>query len=113
MEKPVIKIKRRQCRICRRWFQPDHRQHKRQKICHNPECKKKWHIKTCAKWNKKNSNYFKGIYVQKKIEAKLKSEKIDLASHIKFEQLFKAFSTQQAIMIVCTICFYIKNFKEA
>ena len=35
--------RKRPCRVCRRWFQPDARLGDRQKTCGDPECKREWH----------------------------------------------------------------------
>ena len=59
--------KRRPCRICRRWFTPNPRLKGRQKTCGNAKCKREWHKKKYAEWNKKNSDYFKTNYLQKKL----------------------------------------------
>jgi len=68
-------FKKRPCRICRRWFIPDPRLKDRQMTCADPECKREWHRRKCAEWNKKNSDYFKSNYLQKKLEAATASEK--------------------------------------
>lgn len=61
--------RKRPCRICRRWFLPDPRLKERQMTCGQTECQKQWHKKKCAEWNRKNTDYFKANYLQKKIEA--------------------------------------------
>ena len=61
--------RKRPCRICRRWFLPDPRLKDRQMTCGDPECKRQWHRKRCAQWNKKNADYFKADYLQKKLDA--------------------------------------------
>ena len=68
-------FKKRPCRICRRWFMPNPRLKARQMTCADPECKKQWHRRKCAEWNKRNSDYFKSNYLQKKLEAATGSEK--------------------------------------
>lgn len=60
-------LKKKPCRICRKWFLPDTRPGKRQKTCGNSKCKKKWHAKKCAEWNKKNQTYFSAAYLDKKL----------------------------------------------
>jgi hypothetical protein len=60
--------KKRPCRICGRWFAPDPRLKDRQKTCADPHCKRQWHRKKCAQWNKSNPDYFKSNYLQKKLE---------------------------------------------
>ena len=66
--------KRRPCRICRRWFTPNPRLKGRQKTCGAAKCKREWHKKKCAEWNKKNSDYFKTNYLQKKLNTASTSE---------------------------------------
>ena len=62
-------LKKRPCRICGRWFLPNPRLKDRQMTCGERGCKKQWHRKKCAEWNKKNSEYFKTNYLQKKLDA--------------------------------------------
>ncbi len=61
------KPRKRPCGICRKWFLPDVRQAGRQKTC-SPECSKELHRRNCAKWNKKNTAYFKSNYLDKKLK---------------------------------------------
>lgn len=61
------KSRKRPCRICRKWFSPDPRVGKRQKTCGKQDCQDKWHAKKCAEWNRKNSSYFREIYLSKKL----------------------------------------------
>ena len=61
-------LKKRPCRICRKWFKPNPRVGEDQKTCGNPECRREWHRKKCSEWNKRNSKYFKSIYLSKKLE---------------------------------------------
>ena len=61
--------RKRPCRICRRWFLPDPRLKERQMTCGKTYCKREWHKKKCAEWNRKNRDYFKANYLQKKIDA--------------------------------------------
>lgn len=66
--------KRRPCRICRRWFTPNPRLKDRQKTCGDAKCKREWHRKKYAEWNKKNTDYFRTNYLQKKLDAASPSE---------------------------------------
>ena len=45
------------CRICRRWFQPDARVGERQRACGKPECQTARRQKTQADWRKRNPGY--------------------------------------------------------
>lgn len=60
--------KKRPCSICRRWFMPHPRLKDRQRTCGDPACRKEWHRKQCAQWNKRNGDYFKANYLQKKLD---------------------------------------------
>lgn len=63
------KSNNRPCRICRKWFTPHPRLGDRQKTCGKETCKRKWHAKRCAEWNKKNRSYFQAIYLESKLES--------------------------------------------
>jgi hypothetical protein len=36
--------------------------------CGDPHCKREWHRKKCAEWNRKNGDYFRTNYVHKKLD---------------------------------------------
>ena len=61
--------RKRPCRICRRWFIPNPRLKDRQKTCGDPECQREWHKKKCTEWNRRNPDYFRANYLQKKIDS--------------------------------------------
>ncbi len=66
---PMISVlKKRPCRICGKWYRPNPRVGDSQKTCSDPDCKREWHKKQCARWNKSNKEYFKAIYLSKKLE---------------------------------------------
>ncbi len=74
MQKATV-LRKRPCRICRCWFLPNPRLKDRQMTCADPKCKREWHRKKCSEWNKKNTDYFKTNYLQKKLDAASPSEK--------------------------------------
>lgn len=61
--------RKRPCSICGRWFTPNPRSGDRQKTCGSDECKREQHARSCRKWNRKNRQYFKDIYLTKRLEA--------------------------------------------
>jgi hypothetical protein len=65
------KRKKRPCRISGRWVTPHPRLKERQKTCADALCKREWHRRKCAQWNKSNPDYFKSNYLQKKLDATL------------------------------------------
>jgi hypothetical protein len=61
-------IKKRPCRVCKKWFVPNPRFGSRQKTCGAKECQNKWHAKKCSQWNRKNRAYFQSNYLSKKLK---------------------------------------------
>jgi hypothetical protein len=51
------KVRKKPCRICRRWFHPDARVGDRQRACGKPECQTARRQKTQADWRKRNPDY--------------------------------------------------------
>ncbi|MBT7712962.1 MAG: hypothetical protein HN745_14670 [Deltaproteobacteria bacterium] len=68
--------RKRPCSVCRRWFRPHPRLKDRQRTCGDPECKREWHRIKCGQWNKRNGDYFKTNYLQKKVESQAKNTQI-------------------------------------
>jgi len=66
---PRVPTRKCPCRICRRWFLPNPRLKSRQMTCGDARCKTEWHRKKCAEWNRRNSDYFRSNYLQKRLEA--------------------------------------------
>ena len=62
-------IKKRPCRICRKWFTPNPRVGNRQKTCGSKKCQKKWHAKKCSQWNRQNRACFQATNLSKKLQA--------------------------------------------
>ena len=97
-------LKKRPCRICRRWFMPNPRLKDRQMTCADPECKRQWHRKKCAEWNKKNADYFKANYLQKKLDAAAQAgdickAKSRLKSGLPLEFVQEVISVQHLIIL--------------
>ena len=61
--------RKRPCRICGKWFVPNPRLGDRQKTCGDPECKRLWHARKCAEWNRKNRSIFQENYLNRKLES--------------------------------------------
>lgn len=43
-------VRKRPCRICRRWFQPEPRAGDRQHVCSRDECQRERHRRACSDW---------------------------------------------------------------
>jgi hypothetical protein len=81
---PKATPRKRPCKICRRWFLPNARLKDRQKTCADTACQKEWHRRQCAKWNKRNPEYFKADYLEKKLKktTQTSSDKRPAKEHI-------------------------------
>ena len=62
------KHKKRPCRVCGKRYTLNPRLGYRQQTCRALECKRKWHTRKCAAWNRKNRVYFKEIYLRGRLE---------------------------------------------
>jgi hypothetical protein len=67
--KKAMSSRKRPCRICGRWFSPDPRLKDRQMTCGEEACKREWHRRKCAEWNKANS----GLIKKERLAHRLKS----------------------------------------
>jgi len=110
MKVKLQKIKKRPCRICRKWFTPNNKLKERQKTCNSPKCKREWHKKICAKLNKKYRNDFSSNYMQKKIEEAIEPEKMGLSDSENYElpikKMISVFSPQQVVIIINIINYH-------
>jgi len=67
--KKAMACRKRPCRICRRWFSPDPRLKDRQMTCGEQACKREWHRRKCAEWNRENSEVLKRERLAHKLKA--------------------------------------------
>jgi len=56
-EVTVMKIAKRRCDFCHRWFMPHPRTYRQQRCCSKPECRKKQKVRTKKNWWLKNPGY--------------------------------------------------------
>jgi hypothetical protein len=49
--------KKKPCSICGRWFLPNSRVGKRQRVCSSAECQRERHRRNCVRWHKSNPDY--------------------------------------------------------
>lgn len=125
---PIRPARKRPCRSCRRWFLPNPRLKDRQMTCGDSECQKQWHRKKCAEWNRRNVDYFRSNYLQKKLDAAtelgeaLKSlqpiskrigpPKSRLRSGLPIEYVQEVIGLQHLIIIEYLAQFLVRRFQE-
>lgn len=54
---PTRFVKRRPCKVCRKWFLPELHAGDRQHVCGEEACQRKWHRQACAEWHRRNPDY--------------------------------------------------------
>jgi len=52
-------LRKKKCCYCGSLFRPDARNHKKQKYCNNPDCRKASKVESQRKWVQKNPEYFR------------------------------------------------------
>ena len=64
------RVRRKKCKHCQCLFRPDPRNHKRQKFCSKPECRKASKAYSQKKWpaKKENRDYFRGPEHVKRVQ---------------------------------------------
>lgn len=103
-------IKKRPCRICRKWFAPNPRVGDRQKTCGAKECQDKWHAKKCSQWNRQNRACFQATNLSKKLQAvqhqetapgnpPLQLPKSDIFSKLPQEVIQEVIGAQQFVIV--------------
>lgn len=66
--------RKRPCRICGKWFAAHPRLGDRQKTCGDPECKRQWHARKCAEWNRTHRYLSQENYLKKRMLNAVPSE---------------------------------------
>jgi hypothetical protein len=109
-----VYIKKRPCGICRRWFRPHPRLKDRQKTCNSPACKKEWHRKKCAEWNRANSDYFKTNYLQKKLEPEKQATQVKsrLKTGLPLEHVQEVIGMKHLVIIEYLAQLLLRRFQE-
>lgn len=59
--------KKRPCRICRRWFEPDPRAGARQRVCSSPECQRQRNQRACASWRARHPDAVAASRLRKRL----------------------------------------------
>ena len=70
--------KKKPCSICRRWFEPDARVGRRQRVCSSPECQRERRLRKQAAWRKSRPDYFTARRILKRAEAERSPEPLRL-----------------------------------
>ena len=124
MQKATV-LRKRPCRICRCWFLPNPRLKDRQMTCADPKCKREWHRRKCAEWNKNNPDYFSSNYLQRKLDdasqrdkaSKTKSKtlpppKSRLKSGLPIEYVQEVIGIQHLVIIEYLAQLLLRRFQE-
>lgn len=109
--------RKRPCRICRKWFLPNPRLKQRQMTCGKAECKRHWHKKQCARWNRDNRDYFRSNYLQNKLDRAASAEPRGCRDRVNIRALLdpiqELIGMQQTIIMEYMIQLLIKRHDKA
>jgi hypothetical protein len=62
-------MRKRPCRICRKWFRPDPRVGERQRTCGSAPCRPAWHRRSCRDWRRRNPDYDRDDRLRRRLQA--------------------------------------------
>jgi len=68
-------VRKRPCRICGRWFQPEGRAGDRQHVCGRDECQRERHRRACAAWRAREADAERAERVRRRVEVALGDER--------------------------------------
>ncbi len=87
----TVALRKRPCRICRRWFMPSKFQGERQKVCSKPEFQDERHRRSDREWHARNPDYDKKRYLKKRARLEAPEEPVeDPLARIDWEVLERA-----------------------
>ena len=69
-----MEVKKRPCRICRKWFMPHPRAGDRQKVCHRASCQAERKRRSQRAWRERNPNYDQKRRLQQRLLVEAKEE---------------------------------------
>jgi hypothetical protein len=97
--------------------------------CGNPQCKREWHRRKCAEWNKKNPEYFRANYLHRKLEAITQSDQDSssiqsgsgsippprgrLSTGLPLQQVQEAIGVKQLVILEYFAQLLVRRFQEA
>ena len=70
-------MRKRPCKICRKWFLPNPRAGDRQRTCSEPACQRERHRRACSDWHRRNPDYDR----ESRLRARLVHAKWQRARH--------------------------------
>ena len=85
--------------------------------CGDPRCKREWHRKRCAEWNRKNGDYFRSNYLQKKLDALPKRRTLGVLtrfhSRLPREKVQEVIGIEQLVIMEYLVQLLWRRFQEA
>ena len=110
-------LKKRPCRVCRRWFLPDRRAGDRQKVCSRPECQRQRNSRASAAWRRCNPEHVRGARLRSRVNPDGDTGKKTLLSdapmtQVQWTAVQNAVGLDVAIIteeIAEVLCLWVKN----
>jgi len=92
-------MRKRPCRICRRWFRPDPRVGARQRTCGSVACGRAWHRRSCRDWRRRNPDYDRDDRLRRRLRREPESVRGDPLARLDWDVARDATGLQVAVVV--------------
>lgn len=92
-------LRKRPCRICRRWFQPHSRVKARQRVCGSHECQRERHRRACEQWRRRNPDYDRDRRLRERLAQPEAVPETDPVGKLDWEVARDAVGLQVAVVV--------------
>ena len=92
-------MRKRPCRICRKWFRPDARVGARQRTCGSVPCRQAWHRRSCRDWRRRNPDYDRDDRLRRRLHAEAEAVRGDPLARLNWGAARDAIGLQVAVVV--------------
>ena len=92
-------MRKRPCRICRKWFRPDARVGARQRTCGSAPCCRAWHRRSCRDWRRRNPDYDRDDRLRRRLHAQREAVRGDPLAQLNWDAAREVIGLQVAVVV--------------
>jgi len=92
-------MRKRPCRICRKWFRADARVGERQRTCGLDPCRRAWHRRSCRDWRRRNPDYDRDDRLRRRLQAQTQPVGGDPLAQLNWGAAREAIGLQVAVVV--------------
>ena len=92
-------MRKRPCRICRKWFRPDARVGARQRTCGSAPCRQAWHRRSCRDWRRRNPDYDRDDRLRRRLQAQTQPVRGDPLAQLNWDAARDVIGLQVAVVV--------------